>query len=116
MNTEKNGDTTGKRENFDYDGFWKDLIDRFFYPLLKRAVPELYEKADITKEKRFLDKEFRDVLNTGDPGIRISPHFADFVLEVPMNNGEAAWVLCHIEAQGPGGGNLAERMYYYREC
>jgi hypothetical protein len=104
-----------KQAHFDYDGFWKDLIKRFFYLLLKRALPELYERANVGKRPRFLDKEFRDILNTGDPEIHTSPHFADFVLEVPLKNGKAEWVLLHIEAQGPKGGNLAVRMHHY-EC
>lgn len=101
-------------ERFDYDGFWKDLIERFFYPLLKRAMPELYEEADRTKPPRFLDKEFRDILNTGDLEIHKNPHFADYVLEVPLKNGEEEWVILHIENQGPGGGSLPERMNHYR--
>jgi hypothetical protein len=107
-------DSANKKKNFDSDGFWKDLIERFFYHLLKRALPELYEKADRTVPPRFLDKEFRDILNTADPEIHNSPHFADFVLEVPLKNGVAEWVLVHIEAQGRGGGNLAVRMYTYK--
>jgi hypothetical protein len=63
---------------------------------------------------RFLDKEFRDILNTADPEIHNSPYFADFVLEVPLKNRAAEWVLFHIEAQGQGGGNLAVRMYIYK--
>jgi hypothetical protein len=105
-------DTTN-RKNFDYDGFWKDLIERFFYPLLKRALPELHEEADITVAPRFLDKEFRDILNTSDPKIHTSPHFADYILEVPLKNGNSEWVIVHIEAQGRGGGNLAVRMRTY---
>ncbi|MDR2179885.1 MAG: hypothetical protein LBP21_06230 [Synergistaceae bacterium] len=105
---------SAKKKNFDSDGFWKDLIERFFYNLLKRAMPELYEKADRSVPPRFLDKEFRDILNTGDPAIHSSPHFADFVLEVPLKNGDAEWVILHIEAQGRGGSNLAVRMYTYK--
>jgi hypothetical protein len=101
-------------ERFDYDGFWKDLIERFFYPLLKRAMPELYEAADKTKPPRFLDKEFRDILNIGDHEIHKNPHFADYVLEVPLENGEEEWVILHIENQGPKGGYLPERMNHYR--
>jgi predicted transposase/invertase (TIGR01784 family) len=102
------------KKNFDYDGFWKDLIERFFYPLLKRALPELYEEADKSVAPRFLDKEFRDILNTSDPKIHTSPHFADYVAEVPLENGSAEWVITHIESQRRGGGNLAERMSIYR--
>jgi hypothetical protein len=35
-----------KKKNFSHDSFWKDLIERFFYSLLKRALPELYEDTD----------------------------------------------------------------------
>ena len=113
-NVGTNGDSPDKQGNFDHDGFWKDLIKRFFPSLLKFALPELYEKADLTKEPRFLDKEFTDILNTGDREIHTSPHFADLVLEIPMKNWGVEWVLFHFEAQGPWGGNLAERMNHYR--
>ena len=105
---------TDKRKNFDHDAFWKDFIDRFFYSLLKRAVPELYEKADTEIKPRPLDNKFTDVLKSGDPDIRASSHFADFVLEVPLKDGNETWILFHIESQGRGGGNLAERMNHYR--
>ena len=107
-------DSSEKREYYDYDAFWKDLIKRFFYDLLKRAVPDLYEKSDTTKEVSFLDTEFTDILNTGDPQIHKSAHYADFVIKVPLKNEGVAWILLHIEAQGPQGGNLAERMNNYR--
>jgi len=104
-----------KREKFDFDSYWKDLIERYFYPLLKRAIPELYEKADVTKKQSMLDKEFRSILNTSDPTIHTSPHFGDFLIEVPMKDGSESCVLLHIESQqGSGGGNLAERMNHYR--
>jgi hypothetical protein len=86
-----------KAQRFDYDGYYKDLIECFFYPLLKRAAPRLYEIADTVVKPRFLDKDFRDILNTGDPTIHTSPYFADFVVEVPTNTklksnvGEAAF-------------------------
>jgi predicted transposase/invertase (TIGR01784 family) len=110
----KTPDGPDEKKNFDHDGFWKDLIERFFYSLLKRALPELYEAADRMTPPRFLDKEFRDILNTADPKIHTSPHFADFVLEVPLKNGGEEWIILHLEAQGPGGGNLAVRMYTYK--
>jgi hypothetical protein len=103
-----------KKKNFDHDGFWKDLIERFFYSLLRRATPELYAKADIETPPHFLDKEFRDILNTADPEIHTSPHFADFLIAVPLRNGDIDFILLHVEAQGPKGGNLAERMYHYK--
>ena len=97
-NSETNSDSSEKRQNFDFDGYWKNLIDRFFYPLLKRAVPELYEKAGKEKKHSLLDKEFRDILKTPDSRTRKRPRFADLVIEVPLINGDNVCVLCHIEA------------------
>jgi predicted transposase/invertase (TIGR01784 family) len=113
------GETEGQ-ERFDHDGTWKDLIKKYFYPLLKRALPELYEAADRNKEPIPLDKEFRDVLNTADPAIHTSPHFADYVINVPLKGGGEEWILFHIEVQARGvnlakrTGNLAERINHYR--
>ncbi|MDR1731552.1 MAG: hypothetical protein LBR61_05605 [Synergistaceae bacterium] len=103
-----------KKVRFDHDGLWKDLIEKFFCDLLNRALPELYAVVDIKRAPRFLDKEFRDILNTGDPEIHTSPYFADYIIEVPLKNGDAEWILLHIEAQGPGGGSIAERMFHYQ--
>jgi hypothetical protein len=98
----------------DHDSMWKDLIKRFFPSLLKRAIPELYEEAGCDFEPKFLDKEFRDILNTADPEIHKSAHHADYVLEIPLKDGEDEWVTLHIEQQGPGGGRLPDRMNHYR--
>jgi hypothetical protein len=103
-----------EKGRFDYDGFWKDLVERFSYPLLKRALPELYEDADLSVKPTFLNKEFTDKLNAGDQKIHTYPHFPDAVLLVPLKNGEAEPVIVNAEAQGPGGGSLPEKMNFYR--
>ena len=113
-NTARRGLAKKSYGRFDHDGLWKDLIERFFHCLLKRALPELYKDADLSKKPKFLDKEFRDVLNTADPKIHTSPHFADYVVEIALKNGEAELVLLHIEVQGKGGGDLATRMHQYQ--
>jgi len=109
--TEVNKDD--KQENADQDGFWKELIKRFCYSLIKRAIPELYEKVDLEKEPRPLDKEFTDVVNIGNPNFRVPPHFADLVFEVPLKDGSNTWIIFHVEAQVPKGGNLPERRNHY---
>jgi hypothetical protein len=103
-----------KKKRFDYDGFWKKLVGRFFYPLLKRALPELYKDVDLSKPPIFLDKEFTDVLNTADPKTRVSPHFADSLLKVPLKDGNDRWILLHLEHQRKNIRGLAARMNRYR--
>ncbi|MDR3353773.1 MAG: hypothetical protein LBO21_01895, partial [Synergistaceae bacterium] len=55
--TKKEKINAGKAR-FSHDSFWKDLMEEYFYLLLKRILPELYEDADTEKKPRFLDKEF----------------------------------------------------------
>ena len=108
---ESNGGTV-KSGRFDYDDFWKSLINRFFWNLLEMALPDLYADADTSREHIILDKEFSDVLNTGDPEIHESPHFADFVIKVPMKNGGEEWLILNLEIQGKGGADLPTRMFH----
>jgi predicted transposase/invertase (TIGR01784 family) len=116
----KDGGEMEAQERFDSDGTWKDLIKKYFYPLLKRVLPELYEAADRDREPTFLDKECREILNTSDPTIHTSPHFADYLIQVPLKCGGEEWILLHIEIQARGvnvtkkTGNLAERINHYR--
>ncbi|GHV31312.1 hypothetical protein FACS1894167_13490 [Synergistales bacterium] len=114
-NTEAKNSGAEETERFDYDGFWKELVKRFFYLLIKRAIPSLYEEADRDKEPEFLDKEFQDILLTSDKKIRKNPHYADLLVKVPLKNGDERRVLLHVEAQqSHKGGDLPERMNHYR--
>jgi hypothetical protein len=76
-------------------------------------VPELYEKVNLEKKPRFLDTKFTDILNTGKRDIHKHPRFVDFLLEIPLKDGGATWLLFHCEAQGPKGGNIPEKMKHY---
>ena len=109
------GDSSDKQENLDHDGLWKDFVERFLYQLLERMIPELYKAADTTMKASFLDKEFRDILNTADPDIHKHPNYADFVIEIPLKNADVKLIILHFEAQrGSGEGHFAERMNHYR--
>ena len=92
------------------DNLWKDIVQRFFYQMLQRAIPALYEDADREKEPRFLDKELRKVAYAAPGGA----HVADFLVDVPLKNGGSEWVLLHIEVQARGGDSLPFRMFLYK--
>ena len=105
----RNGDSNGERR--DSDGLWKDIVQRFFYPMLQRAIPTLYDDADREKKPRFLDKELRKIAYALPGGA----HVADFLVEVPLKNGSSEWVLLHIEVQSKGGrDSLPFRMFHYK--
>jgi hypothetical protein len=76
-NTELKDGSAEETERFPYDTFWKTLAKRFFYPLIKRAIPQLYDDADRDKEPQFLDKEFQDVLVTPDKNFHKNQRIAD---------------------------------------
>ena len=103
-----------KLERFDYDGFWKDLLERFFEPFLRLALPELHAAARLDREPRFLEAEFRDILQTSERDVHHPPSFVDYLIDVPLKVGGEQWVLLHIEVQGAGGSDLPARMDRYR--
>ena len=108
---EHNGNGPKESERRDDDNLWKDIVQRFFYQMLERAIPALYIDADREKEPKFLDKELRKIAYALPGGA----HVADFLVEVPLKNGESEWVLLHIEVQGGGGrGSLPFRMFHYK--
>ena len=105
----ENGPKESKRQ--DGDNLWKDIVQRFFYQMLERAIPALYTDADREKEPKFLDKELRKIAYALPGGA----HVADFLVEVPLKSGESEWVLLHIEVQGGGGrSSLPFRMFHYK--
>lgn len=100
-----------KPERAENDSLWKDIVQRFFYPMLQRAIPALYDDADREKKPRFLDKELRKVTHALPGGA----HVADFLVEVPLKNGSSEWVMLHIEIQSKGGrDSLPFRMFHYK--
>ena len=105
---------SNSKKRFDYHGFWKSLINRFFWNFLEMVLPDLYADADTNGKYDFLDTEFSDVLNTGDTEIHTSAHFADYVIKVPMKNGDEEFLILHCEIQGKGGKDLPFRMFHYQ--
>lgn len=98
------------RSRRDDDSLWKDIIERFFYPMLARAIPTLYADADRTKQPKFLDKELKKATYQLKAGKRT----VDLLAEVPLKNGDSEWLLLHCEVQGHGGEDLPLRMHRYR--
>ncbi|NCC97609.1 MAG: hypothetical protein EOM02_12350 [Synergistales bacterium] len=98
----------------DDDSLWKDLLERFFVPMLKAVLPDMARDLDRSKSVEFLNKEMTSLaLNTQkDP---VPKQYVDMLADVPLITGEIACVLLHIEVQGGGGKeDLPTRMNRYR--
>ena len=57
----------------------------------------------------FLDKELQELVVYMD-GPAQTP---DILARVPTRTGRDVWLILHVEIQGPGGGDLPERMFHY---
>ena len=114
MNT---GEKDGGEPRHD-DLLWKDLLARFFVPMLRSLLPDLARDIDDKRDVVFLDKELRRLARFtrrpegGEPD---GNRFVDLLADVPLRSGENAWILLHAEVQGRGGNeDFPLRMHRYR--
>ncbi|MDI9370622.1 MAG: hypothetical protein QM446_06860 [Synergistota bacterium] len=91
------------------DENWKEIIKQFFRQALEKFIPELAEDLDTSREVTFLDKELQDLVVYVDGPEQIP----DILARVPTKTGHDVWLILHVEIQGPGGGDLPERMFFY---
>ena len=97
------------KERADYDGMWKDAIERFLPRLLERVLPDLYADVDFSIKPEFLENELRDIaLLDNNPAV-----YVDKLIRLFLKSGGDAWILLHIEVQGPGGDPISGRMFNY---
>ena len=100
------------------DLLWKELLARFFVPMLQSLLPDLARDIDDKRNVAFLDKELRRLARFtrrpegGEPD---GNRFVDLLADVPLRSGENAWILLHAEVQGRGGNeDFPLRMHRYR--
>ena len=113
--------TTGEKDGGEPrrdDLLWKDLLARFFVPMLRSVLPDLARDIDDKRDVVFLDKELRRLARFtrrpegGEPD---ENRFVDLLADVPLRSGENAWILLHVEVQGRGGNeDFPLRMHRYR--
>lgn len=91
------------------DGGWKDIIEDFTEEFFSFYLPEIHRKIDFEQGVKFLDRELNEIVSDSDNIKRE----ADRLFEVFLKNGEATWILIHIEVQSYRDHTFAERMYVY---
>ena len=113
-NTEEKGGGEPRHD----DLLWKDLLARFFVPMLRSVLPDLAHDIDDKRDVVFLDKELRRLARFtrrpegGEPD---GNRFVDLLADVPLRSGKNAWILLHAEVQGRGGNeDFPLRMHRYR--
>ena len=100
------------------DLLWKDLLARFFVPMLQSLLPDLTRDIDEERDILFLDKELRRLARLtrqAEGGEPDENRFVDLLAQVPLRSGEDPWILLHAEVQGRGGNeDFPLRMHRYR--
>ena len=97
-------------ESIDYDGAWKEAIERYLQPFTELCFPEAARNIDWRATPEFLDTELQEVVR--DAGL--GKQRADKLIKVRRLDGEAEWVLVHVEVQAQADESLPERVYQYR--
>lgn len=108
-----NNEQLSTKERADFDGLWKEAIERFLHQLLMRTLPALYNDADFSVPPEFLSKELRDTIQRPVAEEHNAPLFVDELIKIRLKNGHSEWILLHIEIQGSGGDDISFRMMLY---
>ncbi len=93
----------------DFDGAWKDALERHFEPFLAYCFPDAHTDIDWTRPPRFLETELQQVA----PHESTGKQRVDKLIEVALRNGGEAWILVHVEVQSQYDPAFAERMFRY---
>ena len=96
-------------EPIDYDGAWKETLERYLRPFLELCFPLAAAGIDWAVAIEFLDQELQQVVRDADLGKQRT----DKLVKVRRRDGGEEWVLIHVEVQAQPDPDLALRMYRY---
>jgi hypothetical protein len=85
-------------EPTDYDGAWKETLERFLPQFLELAFPAVHRAVDWSKSMRFLDTELQEIVRAAEAGTLR----ADKLVEVTRVDGVEDWLLIHAEMSSFG--------------
>ncbi len=91
----------------DYDGPWKEAIERHFADFLLFFFPSAHAQIDWSQPLVFLDQVLRAAIRDTEIGKRI----VDKLARVTRRGGEEEWIYLHLEVQGQLDASFAERMF-----
>ncbi len=96
-------------ENRLYYGAWKYALEQFFAPFLALFFPKAHAAIDWNQPITFRDTELQQIA----PEDQAGKQRADKLVQVQRRDGQAAWVLVHVEIQSQRDGDFAKRMFRY---
>ena len=93
----------------DFDGAWKETLERYFNPFLLFCFPEVHRQIDWSKGYAFLDKELQEVVRDA----QLGKQRVDKLVRVVLLDGREEWILIHVEIQTQVDGTITLRVYQY---
>jgi hypothetical protein len=93
----------------DFDGAWKEALERFFEPFLAFFFPQVHAGIDWTQPVVFQDTALQQVAPEETQG----KQHVDKLVRVVRRDGTATWLLIHIEIQSQYDRGFPERMFCY---
>jgi hypothetical protein len=98
------------------DILWKVIMEEVFDDLLRFIMPDAEQEYNMERGFEFLEKELAEMYP--EPEKESDTRFADKLIKVFNRQGDADWILLHIEVQGDTSKRVqfTERMfrYFYR--
>jgi hypothetical protein len=93
----------------DYDGGWKEALDRYLRSFLELCFPNVASQIDWSVAPVFLDQELQEVVRDAETG----KSRVDKLVRVFTQDGGEQWLLIHVEVQCQAEPQLAGRLYRY---
>jgi predicted transposase YdaD len=93
----------------DYDGAWKQALDRYLEPFLRLCFPVVHAGIDWRQKVITRNTELQQIVRSATTGKR----HVDKLVEVRRRDGAQEWLLVHLEFQSQPDRHLPERMYEY---
>ncbi|WP_071192455.1 transposase [Trichormus sp. NMC-1] len=93
----------------DYDGAWKEGVEKYFEAFLTFFFPQIYSEIDWTRGYEFLDQELQQLMRESEVG----KQFVDKLIKVWLNDGKETWLLIHLEIQSQVDTGFPKRMFSY---
>ena len=93
----------------DYDGAWKEGVEKYFEAFLTFFFPQIYSEIDWTRGYEFLDQELQQLMRESEVG----KQFVDKLIKVWLSDGKETWLLIHLEIQSQVDAGFPKRMFSY---
>jgi hypothetical protein len=93
----------------DFDGAWKEALERFFEPFIAFFFPQVHAGIDWTQPVLFQDTALQQVAPDEPQG----KQHVDKLVRVVRRDGTPTWLLIHIEIQSQYDRGFPERMFCY---